>query len=50
MSFYDGTLVQWSIRQRKIIKHFNRTTSLLIVALRITPDKKHLFVSYNSCN
>jgi hypothetical protein len=39
-----GRLLQWSIRQRKVIKHFGKITNSEIGTSRTTPDKKHLFV------
>jgi hypothetical protein len=39
-----GRLLQWSIRQRKVIKHFGKITNSEIRTSRTTPDNKHLFV------
>jgi WD40 repeat protein len=47
-SFFIGLenngLLQLSIRQRKVIKHYGQIIYWNISTLRTTPDKKHLFV------
>jgi len=39
----DGTLLQWSISQKKVIKDYGKITGC-IDRLKTTADKKHLFV------
>jgi hypothetical protein len=42
---YKG-LLQFSIRQRKVIKDYGRIMYSDISTLRTTPDKKYLFLGY----
>jgi hypothetical protein len=39
-----GRLLQWSIRQRKVIKHYGAIMNYDICIARTTSDKKHLFL------
>jgi hypothetical protein len=41
----DGSLTQWSIRLRKIPKHYGLMMPAEIIALKTTADGKHLFPS-----
>jgi len=40
-----GTLLQWSISEKKVIKEYGEVMISCITALRTTADKKHLFIS-----
>jgi hypothetical protein len=41
----DGSLIQWSIRLRKILKHYGLMMPAEIIALKTMADGKHLFLS-----
>jgi hypothetical protein len=46
----DGKLIQWSIRQRKVIKHYGQVIGENITAISTTPDKKHLILGDRAMN
>jgi hypothetical protein len=41
----NGILMQWSIRQRKVIKHYGKIMNSGIAASTTTADKKLLFLA-----
>jgi hypothetical protein len=50
IGYKDGTVAQWSIRQKKLTKDYGKVTGDHITTMRTTPDKKHLILGDNSFN
>lgn len=40
----DGKLLQWSLRQRKVTKHYGHVSDDSIIGLKTMADRKHLFI------
>jgi hypothetical protein len=50
IGFKDGKLIQWSIRQRKVIKNYGQVIEENITAMSTTPDKKNLILGDRAMN